>query len=972
MPTPQQIAAFKVKARAAGKSEAEIVAEIARKTQEEARAAVQPGAKPVSPTPVVPTVTPPAASSPITSVAKPQPQNLLQKAGNVAKSVGSAIIKPVIGMGQDIGAGAANLLTGSDTVAQQGQQERIQQAHNLTTKGYELINQGKIAQGKKLIQQSLGISGEVSQQEGAKAIENQDKQVQAVKNAAGTGALLVPGGSTGAGRIASATTQGALSGFGASEKGKGLQGAVGGGIGGAAVGGAMEVLAPVAGKALSAIGSKTNRAINKMLSPFGSQFDTEIATLAAQKGVDLPASAKTSSNFVKQVEAISQKSFWGGNTTKKIINAHNQINKLAEDLTTELAQPVDKKSVGDIVKRGFEKFAENFNKTKTAMYDAVPETIGVTPAITENTKDILQKIQERRGQSLVPNSSSFFDDILEKLQPVEGANIPSETLGLTYDTLKQTRTDIGTKLKNFNDPIATGDKANLKSLYAALSDDLEETIKVSDPESYKLIEEANNFYRDNIQKINSKVGEQIKNADPEKLLDTLVKPNSETQIAMVKQVLDKDSVENLQQGFVSKMFDESIDRKKGTINIDKLRTQIKKYGDGTIKELLDPEQYDKLQSALVDLEDIQKIQTALQQGTKAAEGSQTAFLLNTGGAASLFAMSPAAALTYVLGQGAIVKGLESKTGQKLLGEGVGQITEIGGQKLSQPISQLIQKLTGKFAGVVGGAVGADSAGATPEQMQTVNDLTQTDPTMPPEGTDVVPVQGGDQPLAPQQDTLPPTDTVPENAGIFGGMTKQQVLEKGFRAGLNSKQLDEIEKVYDRMAPTASTYGSMTIKELTSTRKELVDQGFDTGAIDSELKSRGLSRSTTEKTGKEPSATVAKQRALGQSGLRALDELEGLIKDDPSVVAKALLPGKLGARQYDAAAHRAVEGLLRARSGAAVPETEVRRYMDSYLPIPGDGPAAIKAKLAAFKQDLEDQANFAGGSDTFGDTLSSAN
>jgi hypothetical protein len=947
MPTPQQIAAFKVRARAQKKSEAEIDAEIARKTQEEARTSVQPGAKPVSPTPVVPTVTPPAASAPITSVAKPQQQNLLQKAGSVTKSVGSAIIKPVIGMGQDIGAGAANLLTGSDTVAQQGQQERIQQAHNLTTKGYELIKQGKIAQGKKLIQQSLGISGEVSQQEGAKAIENQDKQVQAVKNAAGTGSLLVPGGTTGAGRIASATGQGVLSGYGASEKGKGLQGAVGGGIGGAAVGGAMEILAPVAGKALNAIGSKTNRAINKMLSPFGSQFDTEIATLAAQKGVDLPASAKTSSNFVKQVEAISQKSFWGGNTTKKIINAHNQINKLAEDLTTELAQPVDKKSVGDIVKGGFEKFAENFNKTKTAMYDAVPETIGVTPAITENTKDILQKIQERRGQSLVPNSSSFFDDILEKLQPVEGANIPSETLGLTYDTLKQTRTDIGTKLKNFNDPIATGDKANLKSLYAALSDDLEETIKVSDPESYKLIEEANNFYRDNIQKINSKVGEQIKNADPEKLLDTLVKPNSETQIAMVKQVLDKDSVENLQQGFVSKMFDESIDRRKGTIDLNKLKTQMKKYGEGTIKELLDPEQYDKLQSALVDLEDIQKIQTALQRGTKAAEGSQTAFLLNTSGAAGLFAMSPAAALIYVLGQGALVKGLESKVGQKLLGEGVGQITEIGGQKLSQPISQLIQKLSG----VAGGAVGASVNGATPEQMQTVNDLTQTDTTMPPEGTDVVPAQGGDQPLTTQQEMLPPEETVPENAGLFGGLSKQQVLEKAFRSGLNTKQLDEIEKVYDRMAPATSRYSGMTIKELTDTRKTLVDQGFDTATIDDELKGRGIARSTTGETGAQEKLTEIQQAREDVKGLTyyAMEQLEaGGVKTGPGSgtienVKSVFNAGDQTTLDFNNTIAQIKATLAKARAGTSFTPNE-EKLLDKYSPKEGDSMQRLQTKL----------------------------
>lgn len=50
------------------------------------------------------------------------------------------------------------------------------------------------------------------------------------------------------------------------------------------------------------------------------------------------------------------------------------------------------------------------------------------------------------------------------------------------------------------------------------------------------------------------------------------------------------------------------------------------------------------------------------------------------------------------------------------------------------------------------------------------------------------------------DIIPQDDQTDAKTNIFGGMTKQEVIEMGFKAGLNSKQLDEIESVYDRLVP----------------------------------------------------------------------------------------------------------------------------------------------------------------------------
>lgn len=110
------------------------------------------------------------------------------------------------------------------------------------------------------------------------------------------------------------------------------------------------------------------------------------------------------------------------------------------------------------------------------------------------------------------------------------------------------------------------------------------------------------------------------------------------------------------------------------------------------------------------------------------------------------------------------------------------------------------------------------------------------------------------------------------------------------------------------------------------------------------------------TTKPLAAATENKQQLGKSGLRALTELESIIEKDPNKVLYNVIPGKLGSRDYDSAAYRAVEGLLRARSGAAVPETEVRRYMNANLPRLGDTPDDVKFKLAAFRRDLEDVAS----------------
>ena len=109
-------------------------------------------------------------------------------------------------------------------------------------------------------------------------------------------------------------------------------------------------------------------------------------------------------------------------------------------------------------------------------------------------------------------------------------------------------------------------------------------------------------------------------------------------------------------------------------------------------------------------------------------------------------------------------------------------------------------------------------------------------------------------------------------------------------------------------------------------------------------------------GKPKSATAQNLINLGNAGLRSLQTVRDIVENDPSVLAKQLIPGKFFSRKFDSAIAHTVESLLRARSGAAVPKEEVKKYTEKFGPMLGDSKEVIRYKLDALERDLLDMVN----------------
>lgn len=421
--------------------------------------------------------------------------------------------------------------------------------------------------------------------------------------------------------------------------------------------------------------SKTGR----ITQPFKATKNADAIKIADELGVDLPLSAKTTSPILKTTEAWAQKGIFGGSIRKKIVEAQTKLDNLADDITVQVAGSPDLKGTGTAIQNGFENFKTAFRDQKTQLYDAVGDDVLKSQASTERTLVALDEIIDQKSQSLTGGqNTAFYKDLRNQIAPTK----KGKSKVTTVNQLKSTRTEIGSRLKG-NDPVVTGDRATMGRLYAALSDDLDTSIKTISPETGAALDQANTFYKTNIEKINSQLGRKIANSDPEKLVDSLIKPNSETAVESLKEIIGDEAFGQVQETFFQQIFSKSVNPKTNRIELARLNKQLDRYGQPTLRKILTPEQMARLDSVQQQMGKIERLEGALKSGTKSADGSQTAFLGEVGGMIGLTLVNPMLLAKYLIGRGAVSALMGSKTGQRLLMEGV---------DMSKPMSQGVEVL----------------------------------------------------------------------------------------------------------------------------------------------------------------------------------------------------------------------------------------------------------------------------------------
>lgn len=420
-------------------------------------------------------------------------------------------------------------------------------------------------------------------------------------------------------------------------------------------------------KPVTAIADKVG--IGSPLAPFAKSYQPDVAANAKELGVDLPVSGLTNNKMLQGSEALTSKLPFGQGITNTINTAGEKLNNLASNITNKLNTVPDLIGAGQAVKNGFQNFVDTFNDQKNQLYNAIPKETYTAPAYTTQTSKTLQNIINQKGQSLAgDNNVGLYQNIQNNIPRVDGqGNIVGTPP--TIAQLRQTLSEVGSKLKNKSDPIAVQDQGHLKQLYGALSQDIDHSISQVNPEAGKALQQATGYYNQGINKIRSPLGKLISNSDPEKIPDLLLKPNSQTQISHVKEIVGDDAFKSLQDNFLASLYHKSLDN-NGVLDVGKLKQTMGKYQSGTLDQLLRPDQLKELENVNTNMGKINNVKESLARGTKNTNGSQTAFNASTLGEGAALFLHPMTALKILGANYGMSKLFTSPVGKTYLTSGI--------------------------------------------------------------------------------------------------------------------------------------------------------------------------------------------------------------------------------------------------------------------------------------------------------------
>lgn len=193
-------------------------------------------------------------------------------------------------------------------------------------------------------------------------------------------------------------------------------------------------------------------------------------------------------------------------------------------------------------------------------------------------------------------------------------------------------------------------------------------------------------------------------------------------------------------------------------------------------------------------------------------------------------------------------------------------------------------------------------------------------------------------------------------GILGAVARESFL--GSRPSITGEQPVEAETAPPADQLGADGLNSSTLEDTNPFSKDRVQnlilqdlQGNGGKNIANLMKLYETFGADTSKSEPKLTSSQATRAAAAQNALNDIPLLENSIKSGKLGAAKAI-PGAgtalgrriLGTEDLDAALFNIADNILRARSGAAAPEAEVRRFVDTFLPGALDSEKAKQQKL----------------------------
>ena len=424
---------------------------------------------------------------------------------------------------------------------------------------------------------------------------------------------------------------------------------------------ALDILGLVGGGA-SATARLAGKAGKIRVAPFAGKVDFGVVKAANDLGIDLPASAMSKSPAVNLIETYGAKGFFGENIVQKVEMAGNKLNEIADKVISETGKSPDLSSAGKAISDGTKKYRDNFLKVKEFLYKkaALPE--GIKKPLV-----VVDPVETRKFVNVILKDKTNAEEILGKSTDIGYFKTLSDNVqgNISAKYLRSAIRELNSKIENFNDPVATGNKGTLKKLVASMSDDLDVAIKTQRPDLAEAIDRANAFYQEGIEKLNSSWGQKIEEfkEQPDKILPAIMNPSTSIEdIPKIFEVAGKESIPQIQSSVMNQLFEGSRNPATGNFRPQGLSAQLKRYGEDKLQAILSPEQFKTIKN-------VEEVAKGLGRGQKIAEGSQTAFIARMAVELGTVFVNPLLPLKALLGDAVFTKFIASKAGQKFLTEG---------------------------------------------------------------------------------------------------------------------------------------------------------------------------------------------------------------------------------------------------------------------------------------------------------------
>lgn len=228
------------------------------------------------------------------------------------------------------------------------------------------------------------------------------------------------------------------------------------------------------------------------------------------------------------------------------------------ELSNQLAKNISGERAGRAIERGVDTFSKNTAAMRKALYWQADQHIpGDTPVGVTNTQRALADLttpiagaEATTGAQVSPKIQRLAETLAEDVAAAQQAG----QAGIPYEAVKRIRSQIGEELSDFS--LSTDrPTAQLKRLYASLTQDLEAAAQAAGPSAVAAVKRASNYFKASADRLETLERIVDKNGGPEKVFQAAMAGTKDgaTTLRAVMRSLPEDSQKAVSAAVIKRM-----------------------------------------------------------------------------------------------------------------------------------------------------------------------------------------------------------------------------------------------------------------------------------------------------------------------------------------------------------------------------------------------------------------------------------